>query len=354
MSMYQRVLKALIGVAVAGTSLDLQIDGAAVTGAEAIALCAAAGTVFLIVGLLDVIVAILGLRGVRRPEALKPFIVCASIILALNVANTAYSAATGALSGNNLLNLLLPLFVQVLALLCAGHIRKEHAAGTMAAPQPINRGPSLGFMRVIQVLFAINIIAVLVSCATLRSGTYTLGFSEVLDMVNLVFDGVSFWLIMQRSRGARYWIIGFSAFNIAAGTIYNAATGQFNVLDQLGASAFDIVLLLYFLFAKRPRQVLTVEFTARRCKELVVRAWDLWQPRTWSFWRSMIIYFCLFSIVGHWMEAGFCLFIKWGIVPGIYDPNSGIWHDYLNPFPVYGAGMVACAVLLFPIKNPRC
>ena len=133
MSMYQRVLKALcvllvayagclaiaglalIGVAVAGTSLDLQIDGAAVTGAEAIALCAAAGTVFLIVGLLDVIVAILGLRGVRRPEALKPFIVCASIILALNVANTAYSAATGALSGNNLLNLLLPLFVQVLA-----------------------------------------------------------------------------------------------------------------------------------------------------------------------------------------------------------------------------------------------
>ena len=112
MSMYQRVLKALcvllvayagclaiaglalIGVAVAGTSLDLQIDGAAVTGAEAIALCAAAGTVFLIVGLLDVIVAILGLRGVRRPEALKPFIVCASIILALNVANTAYSAAT--------------------------------------------------------------------------------------------------------------------------------------------------------------------------------------------------------------------------------------------------------------------
>ena len=221
----------------------------------------------------------------------------------------------------------------------------------MAASQPIDCGPSLGFMRVIQVLFAINIIAVLVSCATLRSGTYTLGFSEVLDMVNLVFDGVSFWLIMQRSRGARYWIIGFSAFNIVAGTIYNAVTGQFNVLDQLGASAFDIVLLLYFLFAKRPRQVLTVEFTARRCKELVVRAWDLWQPRTWSFWRSMIIYFCLFSIVGHWMEAGFCLFIKWGIVPGIYDPNSGIWHDYLNPFPVYGAGMVACAVLLFPIKN---
>lgn len=369
MSMYQRVLKALcillvayagclaiaglalIGVAVAGTSLDLQIDGAAVTGAEAIALCAAAGTIFLVVGLLDVIVAILGLRGVRRPEALKPFIVCASIILALNVVNTAYSAATGALSGNNLLNLLLPLFVQVLALLCAGHIRKEHAAGAMAASQPIDRGLSLGFMRVIQALFAINIIAVLVSCATLRSGTYTLGFSEVLDMVNLVFDGVSFWLIMQRSRGARYWIIGFSAFNIVAGTIYNVATGQFNVLDQLGASAFDIVLLLYFLFAKRPRQVLTVEFTARRCKELVVRAWDLWQPRTWSFWRSMIIYFCLFSIVGHWMEAGFCLFIKWGIVPGIYDPNSGIWHDYLNPFPVYGAGMVACAVLLFPIKN---
>ncbi|MFR5092091.1 MAG: hypothetical protein ACLTDR_08925 [Adlercreutzia equolifaciens] len=170
----------------------------------------------------------------------------------------------------------------------------------------------------------------LVSCATLRSGTYTLGFSEVLDMVNLVFDGVSFWLIMQRSRGARYWIIGFSAFNIAAGTIYNAATGQFNVLDQLGASAFDIVLLLYFLFAKRPRQVLTVEFTARRCAELVVRAWDLWQPRTWSFWRSMIIYFCLFGIVGHWMEAGFACSSN-GESCRAFTIRIRHLHDYLNP-----------------------
>lgn len=151
MSMYQRVLKALcvllvayagclaiaglalIGVAVAGTSLDLQIDGAAVTGAEAIALYAAAGTVFLIVGLLDVIVAILGLRGVRRPEALKPFIVCASIILALNVANTAYSAATGALSGNNLLNLLLPAFRSGARCFCA--------PGTFAKSMPLARWP---------------------------------------------------------------------------------------------------------------------------------------------------------------------------------------------------------------------
>ncbi len=82
-----------------------------------------------------------------------------------------------------------------------------------------------------------------------------------------------------------------------------------------------------------------------------VQAWDIWKPTTWEFWRNMIIYFCLFSIVGHWMEAGLCLFIKYGIVPGIYDPNSGIWRDYLSPFPVYGAGMVACGLLLYPIKT---
>ncbi|MFR5092090.1 MAG: hypothetical protein ACLTDR_08920 [Adlercreutzia equolifaciens] len=135
---------ALIGVAVAGTSLDLQIDGGGRDGRGVGdgTLYAAAGTVFLIVGLLDVIVAILGLRGVRRPEALKPFIVCASIILALNVANTAYSAATGALSGNNLLNLLPPLFVRVLALVRRAHLQRACCWHDGRAPAGSIGGPS--------------------------------------------------------------------------------------------------------------------------------------------------------------------------------------------------------------------
>ena len=51
------------------------------------------------------------------------------------------------------------------------------------------------------------------------------------------------------------------------------------------------------------------------------------------------------------MEWSVCWLIRWGIVPGTYDPNSGIWHDMLNPFFVYGIAFVFIGLLLFPIKN---
>ncbi|MFR5828343.1 MAG: hypothetical protein ACLUE1_04415 [Adlercreutzia equolifaciens] len=92
--------------------------------------------------------------------------------------------------------------------------------------------------------------------------------------------------------------------------------------------------------------MLTVEFTARRCKELVVRH-GFAAARTWSFWRSMIIYFCLFGIVN--LDRG-----------GFRRSTNGNRAGHLRSefrhlarlpeLPVYGAGMVACAVLLFLSK----
>lgn len=63
------------------------------------------------------------------------------------------------------------------------------------------------------------------------------------------------------------------------------------------------------------------------------------------------MYFCVFSVVGHWLEAGYCTFIRLGILPGIYDPESQIWSDWLYPFPVYGFGAVACVLVLYPLKS---
>lgn len=67
--------------------------------------------------------------------------------------------------------------------------------------------------------------------------------------------------------------------------------------------------------------------------------------------RNLVIYFCAFSFAGHWLEAGYCLFIKWGILPGIYDPTAGIWRDWLFPFCVYGVGAVTCVLVLYPLKT---
>lgn len=66
--------------------------------------------------------------------------------------------------------------------------------------------------------------------------------------------------------------------------------------------------------------------------------------------RNLAIYFCVFSFAGHWLEAAYCLFIKWGMLPGVYDPTSGIWRDWLFPFCVYGVGAVTCVLVLSPAK----
>lgn len=209
----------------------------------------------------------------------------------------------------------------------------------------------LGFMRVLQVFFAFNIVATISLLVFLVKGSYTLDFSYYLDFMNLIFDGIAFWLIGQRKEAARWFIIAFSLFNITTGSIFNVATGSFEVGYQLSSSIFDVFLLLYFITSRRAKAVLTHPFSIEKKQEALDQEANYYQPKTWGFWRNIIIYFCVFSVVGHWMEAAYCTLIRFGILPGTYDPNSQIWSDWLYPFLVYGFGAVACVLLLFPVKN---
>lgn len=209
----------------------------------------------------------------------------------------------------------------------------------------------LGFMRFLQAIFIFNILITLAFSVFLIKGTYTLGFADVLDYLNLIFEAMSFWLIWQRKKAARALIISFSLFNIVIGTGVNIGAGTFDIFDQFLLSLFDIVLLAYFLTSRRAKAVLTEPFTAAVKEEELEREISYYQPKTWPFWRNLIMYFCVFSVVGHWMEAAYCTLIRFGLLPGIYDPTSQIWSDWLYPFPVYGVGAVACVLLLYPIKN---
>ena len=219
-----------------------------------------------------------------------------------------------------------------------------------AVPSKFANPKKLGFMRVIQVVFAINIVVTVVFLVFKIKGSYTISFGNIIDYLNLIFDAISFWLIFYRKRAARFWVIGFAIFNITIGTIWHLATGQFNVFDQCMQSTSDIILLIYFSTSRRVRAVLVQPFSAETRKASLDKAANLFRPKTWPFWRNLIIYFCVFSVVGHWMEAGYCTFIRFGILPGTYDPNSQIWSDWLYPFVVYGVGAVACVLLLYPVK----
>ncbi|MEF9875686.1 MAG: hypothetical protein RR772_02150, partial [Gordonibacter sp.] len=209
----------------------------------------------------------------------------------------------------------------------------------------------LGFMRVLQILFSFNIAATMLLLVFLVKGSYSLEFAHYLDFANLIFDGISFWLIWQRKKVAREFIIAFSLFNIIVGSLFHIATGSFGLIDQITGSLFDIVLLIYFLTSRRAKAVLVNSFSIEKKREQLDFDINYYQPKTWAFWRNIIIYFCVFSVVGHWMEAAYCTLIRFGILPGIYDPTSQIWSDWLYPFVVYGFGAVACVLLLFPLKN---
>lgn len=70
--------------------------------------------------------------------------------------------------------------------------------------------------------------------------------------------------------------------------------------------------------------------------------------RRWAFWRNLAVYFCVFSVAGHWMEMAYCSFMD---LFGIVDEDSLVWADPLYPFLVYGVGVAVCAIVLVPLKE---
>ena len=63
----------------------------------------------------------------------------------------------------------------------------------------------------------------------------------------------------------------------------------------------------------------------------------------------MVLAFCAFSILGHWMEIPYCLFNDFFF--GIVDDNSLVFADPMYPFLVYGIAAVLGALLLVPQKE---
>ena len=210
---------------------------------------------------------------------------------------------------------------------------------------------NLGFLLVVELVLALNIMGTVLLLATYIKGSYTLGIEESLDLLNVMLDGVTLWLIMKRKSLTRPWVIGLSIFNIVVGTTFNLVMGNFDPISQSVLTVCDAFMLLYFLFSKRVKATLVEPFNRRSLNDDLDEEESFFRPRSWEFWRNLIFYFIIFSIIGHWMEAAVCLLIKYGIVPGTYDPTSQIWSDWLYPFPVYGIGFCACAIMLYPLKN---
>ena len=73
---------------------------------------------------------------------------------------------------------------------------------------------------------------------------------------------------------------------------------------------------------------------------------------TWPWFRNLVIYYCVFSIAGHWAEIGFCWLIVLGVAMGDYDfSHAQLWDWWLCPYPAEGIAVVLIALVLFPFKE---
>lgn len=73
------------------------------------------------------------------------------------------------------------------------------------------------------------------------------------------------------------------------------------------------------------------------------------EPHSIGFWRNLIIYFFLFSMVGHGMEVPYCAVM--GSVFGIIENDyAAVVDPWYVPYWVYGFGAVALSLIMVPLK----
>ena len=230
--------------------------------------------------------------------------------------------------------------------------KADHAAATKSAKSAyeaikFSAPNKMGFMRAVQVAFALHIATVLVWLMVTSRDAMQYNVTTMMDWVMVILEGVAFWMFINRYKVARPFVIAMSAFGLIVPAAFDVVSGQFNPFALMVNGAFYIFLIFYFALSKRVKATLVNDFSQHKGdyekEDFVINR------RGWPFYRNLIMYFILFSVLGHWMEMGMCQFIILGLVQGEYDPsNTLLWRDWLYPFPMEGAAVVIIALVLYP------
>ena len=228
----------------------------------------------------------------------------------------------------------------------------DHAAATKSAKQAYDAikysAPNkMGFMRAVQVAFAVHIGTVLVFLMMTSRDTMVYNVSSIMDWVMAILEGVAFWMFINRYKIARPFVIAMAAFGLIVPVAVDVTLGRFSPVILLFNGAFYIFLIFYFALSERVKATLVNDFS-QHAGDYEKDDFTI-DRHGWPFYRNLIMYFILFSVIGHWMEMGMCQFIVMGLVQGEYDPNNTLlWRDVLYPFPMEGAAVVIIALVLYP------
>ncbi|MBQ1839980.1 MAG: putative ABC transporter permease [Atopobiaceae bacterium] len=220
-------------------------------------------------------------------------------------------------------------------------IQSERTDAMKRAPLPLG-------LKLLSAIFSINIVITLIILIFSSRDLVEYDAANLFDWLNLVFEAVTLWMVWYRLKITRPFALAYTVFNVVVGTAVHLGMHTMDVVLQLASVIPDVVIFLYFLLSKKAREVLTEDLVL---DTMELQGEDGMAPRwSWPFVRNLIMYFCIFSFLGHWMEMSFCLAIKAGLVGGEYDPsNTMLWRDWFYPFPMHGMAVVLIGVLLYPL-----
>ena len=231
--------------------------------------------------------------------------------------------------------------------------RADHKAATKSAKRAYDAirfsdPNSLGFLRVVQVFFLLKIIFTIVSLIFTSRDTVAYTPLTLLNWLLVVLDAVVFYFVFNRYKLGRPLAIGVFGFSAVAKLLIAALDPQTAFGNVIGSVIVDLSMTLYFIFSDRVKAELVNDLSkdkgAAADEELVL------DRTSWPFWRNNIIYFVVFSVLGHWLEASYCLLIKYGLAPGEYHAeNTMLWRDWLYPYPMHGFAVVLMGLILYPL-----
>lgn len=206
----------------------------------------------------------------------------------------------------------------------------------------------LGFLRFVQIFYGVNIATTLLALLLTSRDTITYDSVTIMDWITIILQGVAFWFFINYYKVARPFVMATSAFSILVPAVISIYNGTFSFFGTILSSFWNIFLIIYMWRSKRVKAVLVNDFSSLTIQPDDERVRI--QRHGWPFVRNLIIYFIVFSVLGHWMEAAMCQLIRLGLVQGEYDPtNTMLWRDWLYPYPMEGAAVVIIALVLFPL-----
>lgn len=219
------------------------------------------------------------------------------------------------------------------------------------------------FIRIVEVYFAAVLFTVLGYALLMPAGSFEYDITLLRIIVVMSASARCLWLIEKRADTARQFVVGSTIVVVILSILDMVFGGEYERIAEVvtmpvlvtggilyfgGAAA----IIAYFAFSPRAKAIFVepLEATGQPTRDADE---DIY-PRafTWPWVRNLVIYYCSFSIFGHWAEIGFCWLIVLGIVMGDYDfSHAQLWDWWLCPYPAEGLAVVLIVVLLFPIKE---